>query len=73
MFAATRTSALAGLRNASTNAFRQQQSRGLKIVAILYKGGDAAKQEPRLLGTVENEACIRSQANDHGVLIGFSM
>lgn len=27
----------------------------MKIVAILYKGGEAAKQEPRLLGTVENE------------------
>ncbi len=55
MFAATRSSARAGLRAASSSAFRQQQSRGLKIIAILYKGGDAAKQEPRLLGTVENE------------------
>lgn len=27
----------------------------MKVVAILYKGGEAAKQEPRLLGTVENE------------------
>lgn len=55
MFAATRSFARAGLRAASSSAFRQQQSRGLKIIAILYKGGDAAKQEPRLLGTVENE------------------
>lgn len=29
----------------------------MKVLAILYKGGDAAKQEPRLLGTVENEVC----------------
>lgn len=42
----------AGLRSASS---LNQQSRGLKVVALLYKGGDAAKQEPRLLGTVENE------------------
>ena len=35
--------------------FSQQSSRGLKIMAILYKGGQAAKEEPRLLGTVENE------------------
>ena len=32
----------------------------MKVVAILYKGGEAAKQEPRLLGTVENELGIRS-------------
>ncbi|KIM69075.1 hypothetical protein SCLCIDRAFT_6850 [Scleroderma citrinum Foug A] len=28
----------------------------MKVLAILYKGGDAATAEPRLLGTVENEA-----------------
>lgn len=27
----------------------------MKVLAILYKGYEAAKQEPRLLGTVENE------------------
>ncbi|KAG2055790.1 NAD-dependent formate dehydrogenase [Suillus hirtellus] len=27
----------------------------MKILAILYKGGDAATSEPRLLGTVENQ------------------
>jgi hypothetical protein len=30
----------------------------MKILAILYKGGEAAKQEPRLLGTVENEVAL---------------
>ena len=29
-----------------------------KVLAILYRGGEAAKQEPRLLGTVENEVSI---------------
>lgn len=27
----------------------------LQVLAILYKGGNAAKSEPRLLGTIENE------------------
>lgn len=27
----------------------------MKVLAILYKGLEAARQEPRLLGTVENE------------------
>ena len=44
------------LRNASSF---NNSSRGLKILAILYKGGEAAKQEPRLLGTVENEVSMR--------------
>ncbi|KAG1756881.1 uncharacterized protein EDB91DRAFT_1325769 [Suillus paluster] len=30
----------------------------MKIIAILYKGGDAATSEPRLLGAVENQARI---------------
>ena len=45
---------------------RQQQARGLKVVAILYKGGDAAKQEPRLLGTVENQLGIRQWLESQG-------
>ena len=27
----------------------------MKILAVLYSGGSAAKEEPGLLGTVENE------------------
>lgn len=53
MLARTRPAVQAGLRNAS--AFSKQSTRGMKVVAILYKGGEAAKQESRLLGTVENE------------------
>ncbi|KAL1745714.1 hypothetical protein HDZ31DRAFT_35805 [Schizophyllum fasciatum] len=29
----------------------------MKVLAVLYKGLEAARQEPRLLGTVENQAC----------------
>nr|WEQ62891.1 NAD-dependent formate dehydrogenase [Phanerochaete sordida] len=38
----------------------------MKIVAILYKGGEAAKQEPRLLGTVENELGLRTWLESQG-------
>ena len=38
----------------------------MKVIAILYKGGEAAKQEPRLLGTVENELGIRSWLESQG-------
>jgi formate dehydrogenase len=31
----------------------------MKIIAILYDGGEAAKEEPRLLGTVENHLGIK--------------
>ncbi|KAJ3477905.1 hypothetical protein NLI96_g10147 [Meripilus lineatus] len=41
-------------------------SRGMKVLAILYKGGEAAKQEPRLLGTVENELGLRSWLESQG-------
>jgi len=27
----------------------------MKVLAVLYSGGSAAKEESRLLGTVENE------------------
>ncbi|EKM60236.1 uncharacterized protein PHACADRAFT_167648 [Phanerochaete carnosa HHB-10118-sp] len=38
----------------------------MKVIAILYKGGKAAKQEPRLLGTVGNELGIRSWLESRG-------
>ncbi|KAL7277423.1 hypothetical protein ACG7TL_009285 [Trametes sanguinea] len=41
-------------------------SAGMKILAVLYKGGDAAKQEPRLLGTVENQLGIREWLESQG-------
>lgn len=66
-----RPSALrAGLRNVSS--LNKQSSRGMKIIAILYKGGEAANQEPRLLGTVENEVRFFSSALGSHVLIHSS-
>ena len=53
-------SLLHSIRNAAS--FNKQASRNLKILAILYKGGKAAKEEPRLLGTVENEVRCVAQA-----------
>ncbi|KAG1750040.1 uncharacterized protein EDB91DRAFT_1078966 [Suillus paluster] len=38
----------------------------MKIIAILYKGGEAAKSEPRLLGTVENQLGIRKWLESQG-------
>lgn len=29
----------------------------MKVLAILYDGGKAAEEEPRLLGTTENKVC----------------
>ncbi|EKM54534.1 uncharacterized protein PHACADRAFT_258451 [Phanerochaete carnosa HHB-10118-sp] len=67
MFAKARTGAIqASVRNAQAAAFSKQASRNMKILAILYKGGEAAKQEPRLLGTVENELGIRSWLESQG-------
>ncbi|KAI0630315.1 NAD-dependent formate dehydrogenase [Trametes polyzona] len=37
----------------------QNYSASMKILAVLYKGGEAATQEPRLLGTIENQLGIR--------------
>ncbi|KAG2356457.1 hypothetical protein BDR07DRAFT_1491957 [Suillus spraguei] len=38
----------------------------MKVLAILYKGGDAAASEPRLLGTVENQLGIRKWLESQG-------
>ncbi|KAG1745473.1 uncharacterized protein EDB91DRAFT_1345753 [Suillus paluster] len=38
----------------------------MKIIAILYKGGEAATSEPRLLGTVENQLGIRKWLESQG-------
>ncbi|KAI1784215.1 NAD-dependent formate dehydrogenase [Ganoderma leucocontextum] len=40
--------------------------RGMKVLAVLYKGGEAAKQEPRLLGTIENQLGIREWLESQG-------
>ncbi|TFY62361.1 hypothetical protein EVJ58_g3902, partial [Rhodofomes roseus] len=45
---------------------QQSWSRGMKILAIFYSGGEAAKQEPRLLGTTENQLGIRGWLESQG-------
>ncbi|GJE88803.1 FDH domain-containing protein [Phanerochaete sordida] len=67
MFARARTGAVqASIRTAQAAAFNKQASRDMKVLAILYKGGEAAKQEPRLLGTVENELGLRPWLESQG-------
>ncbi|KAI0739216.1 NAD-dependent formate dehydrogenase [Daedaleopsis nitida] len=57
-----------GMLNARTLAptVNPTSKAGMKILAVLYKGGEAAKQEPRLLGTVENQLGIRSWLESQG-------
>ncbi|PWN54186.1 NAD-dependent formate dehydrogenase AciA/Fdh [Violaceomyces palustris] len=38
----------------------------VKVLAILYSGGEFAKQQPRLLGTVENKLGIADWLKEHG-------
>ncbi|TFY75113.1 hypothetical protein EWM64_g8899 [Hericium alpestre] len=38
----------------------------MKVLAILYDGGKAAREEPRLLGTVENELGLREFLESRG-------
>ena len=37
-----------------------------KVLMVLYAGGNHAKEETRLLGTVENELGIRKLVEEHG-------
>ncbi|KAL7421880.1 formate dehydrogenase (NAD+) [Cryptotrichosporon argae] len=38
----------------------------VKILAVLYRGGKAAEEEPRLLGTIENQLGLAHWAKDEG-------
>ncbi|PIL30593.1 hypothetical protein GSI_07294 [Ganoderma sinense ZZ0214-1] len=51
---------------ASTATRTHGPNRGMKILAVLYKGGEAAQQEPRLLGTIENQLGIREWLESQG-------
>jgi len=46
--------------------FSRTAPNNMKILAILYKGGDAAKEESRLLGTVENQLGLREWLESQG-------
>ncbi|KAJ3477908.1 hypothetical protein NLI96_g10149 [Meripilus lineatus] len=48
-----------------TNQF-SSFTRNMKVLAILYRGEEAARQEPRLLGTVENELGLRQWLESQG-------
>ncbi|EKM58247.1 uncharacterized protein PHACADRAFT_171509 [Phanerochaete carnosa HHB-10118-sp] len=38
----------------------------MKVLAILYTGGNAAREEPRLLGTIENQLALREWLEGQG-------
>jgi formate dehydrogenase len=38
----------------------------VKVLAVLYKGGKWAKEEPRLLGTIENQLGLREWLESQG-------
>ncbi|CCU98705.1 unnamed protein product [Malassezia sympodialis ATCC 42132] len=47
-------------------AFTQSATRADKVVAALYRGGEAAKRQPKLLATVENELGLRQWIEQQG-------
>ena len=42
-----------------------------QVLAILYRGEEAARQEPRLLGTVENEVWLQVEGIGVALLIFY--
>lgn len=38
----------------------------VKILAVLYKGGEYAKNQPKLLGTIENKLGIAEWVKEQG-------
>ncbi|RSH80810.1 formate dehydrogenase (NAD+) [Saitozyma podzolica] len=51
---------------ASLRTFATTTPKKAKIMAILYKGGKAAEEEPRLLGTVENKLGLSDWLKQQG-------
>ncbi|PIL36458.1 hypothetical protein GSI_00147 [Ganoderma sinense ZZ0214-1] len=56
----------AALKRGLASSVSRTSSRGLKVLAVLYQGGEAAKQEPRLLGTIENQLGLRPWLESQG-------
>lgn len=54
------------LRSQTRRAFSRSTPRQDKVLAVLYKGGEAAKNQPKLLGAVENELGIRKWIESQG-------
>lgn len=38
----------------------------MEILAVLYSGGQAAREEPKLLGTIENKLGIEQWCQENG-------
>jgi len=56
-----RAAPLGGVRTLTATSSRQG-----KVLLVLYKGGEHAKQEPQLLGTIENELGLRQWIESQG-------
>ncbi|WVQ97222.1 hypothetical protein IAU59_004332 [Kwoniella sp. CBS 9459] len=50
----------------TTRTFKSSSPSMVKILAVLYKGGKAAEEEPRLLGTLENRLGIADWLKKEG-------
>ena len=52
-------------------AFSQSSVSQDKVLAVLYRGGEAAKRQPRMLGAVENELGLREwlESNGHQYIV----
>ncbi|KIW82534.1 formate dehydrogenase [Fonsecaea pedrosoi CBS 271.37] len=50
----------------SIRSFSASANRNVKILSVLYDGGEHAKQQPRLLGTTENELGLRKWLENQG-------
>lgn len=55
----------------STRSSYSSTSATMKVLAILYDGGKAAEEEPRLLGTTENKVGQLERAVEVVLLISF--
>ncbi|CAK4034720.1 formate dehydrogenase [Lecanosticta acicola] len=56
-----KTASLGGVRTLTATASRQG-----KVLLVLYDGNEHARQEPKLLGTTENELGLRKWIEDQG-------
>ncbi|KAF7626675.1 glyoxylate/hydroxypyruvate reductase [Aspergillus flavus] len=62
----TRAALKASPLSRASRTFSSSSSAQSKVLMVLYEGKEHAKQQPRLLGTVENELGIRKWLEDQG-------
>merc|ERR1712072_48672 len=65
MGTAFKSAAPAAFRQAS-RSFSSTTSKDMKVLAVLYQGGQSAKEESRLLGTTENQLGIKQWLESQG-------